>query len=422
MRILIAPDKFKGTLTSIEASAAMAAGAQQAARQAGVAVEIDECPVADGGEGFLDAVIIATGAETRRASVTGPAGETAAARWAIEPTPSRRERLLAGVEDAMRMVSPIPQLRGLEARSGFIESAAACGLTMVPEARRDPSRCTTRGVGELVREASRAGAERIVIGLGGSATVDGGIGMAAALGARFVRADGTMIEPIGANLHEIARVVPIDDDAMRLRTSVVACCDVDNPLTGPRGAAMVYGPQKGATPEQARRLDEGLAHLVRVCRACGVACEPDAPGAGAAGGLGFGLATFLGATLVPGADHVLGLLGFARRAALADLVITGEGRLDAQTAHGKACAAVARQAGTAKRAVIAVVGDTEGTPDEVRARLAAGGAAFDGVWSLTDLAHSPEHAIAHAAGVLEECTRRAVSAWIESRTAPGRSR
>lgn len=391
MRILLAPDKFKGTLTQREACAAMGAGVKRAAREAGIEVVIDECLVADGGEGTLEAI------------------------GSVIPTLVMAEA--ATLDPTLRL--------GMRAEWGCwrhdadliacIESARAVGLHLVDDKQRDPERLTTFALGSLIGAALSAHCTTILIGLGGSSTIDGGTGAAQALGwtiagdHRFqfeIRREREVALPGGLATVGLRR--PSCTHAAELGTaSFIALCDVQNPLLGPRGAARQFGPQKGATPEQVERLEAGLENLVRVCRACGIPCDPDQPGAGAAGGLGFGLATFLGATLVPGAPYILDLLKFDERCAAADLVITGEGKMDMQTAEGKACAEVAKRAESACKPSIAVVGQVEGHPDDLRKRLAACGVRFEAIHATIPAKN--------AATALEDATCNALRDWL-SRT------
>lgn len=333
MRVLIAPDKFKGTLTAPEAADAIAGGVRRATREHGFSTQIDLCPVADGGEGTVE--IVADALRSAGAFVMD-----------VQATD------LLGAPVTARCV------RWAHGGGGFttlIESAQVIGLSRVPPDRRDPMAYHSGALGELIREVGADARGELIVALGGSATVDGGVGMARALGWRvaddFVGGPGP-----GA-----------------LRPRVTALCDVNNPLLGERGAARVYGPQKGATPGQIEKLERGLAHLVEVCRRAGIRCDPNAPGAGAAGGLGFGLASFLGAELVPGAGYLLDLMGFDARVSGADLVITGEGCLDAQTLSRKAPMEVASRARQAGRPVLAFVGGVRGG--------ASWEGVFDGVWA-----------------------------------------
>lgn len=326
MRVLVAPDSFKGSMTAVTAAAAVARGLRSAVSEAGVT--IDACPIADGGEGTLDTLLAADASgEARTLEVVGPLGQARAARWG----------LIAG------------------GAVGVVEMAEAAGLTLVPEADRDPTRTTTYGVGQLIDAALRAGVERVVLGLGGSATNDGGAGAAQALGVVFARADGSVFEePMRGGL--LSEVAGVDRSGLReaLGSGAVGlsvACDVTNPLCGPRGAAAVYGPQKGATAEQVALLDAGLARLAEVAGEAGAFA-----GAGAAGGFGYGAVTLLGGRLRPGIELVLEAVGFAERVTAADVVITGEGRLDEQSLSGKATAGVAAAAREAGRPCVALAG------------------------------------------------------------------
>ncbi len=327
MKIICAPDKFKGTLTAAEAAAAMARGIARADR----AIEIDICPIGDGGEGTLDALVAAMNATIHAATVCGPLGEPVKARYGM-------------TADGMVAI---------------IELAQASGLTLVPVDRRDPTKSTSFGTGELMRSAIIAGCRTIIVCLGGSATIDGGTGIAQALGAKFWDEAGRLIEPpemmTGGMLKRIARFVRPVLPGLQIRVA----CDVTNPLCGPNGAAAVYGPQKGATAQQVRELDEGLAHLAKI-----VGGDASMPGTGAAGGAGFGLMAMCGGQLHRGIDLVLDAVGFYERCRGADLVLTGEGQLDRQSLHGKACMGVATAAAKHGVPTIAIVGSTgEGAED-----------------------------------------------------------
>jgi len=328
MRILCAPDSFKETISAPEAAAAMVEGVRAAGAEA------DPCPMADGGEGSLDVLIgaqpggpgAAAGGQIRRETVCGPRGDPVEARWAL--------------------------LR--DGRTAIVEMAEASGLGLLDPADRDPAETTSFGTGELIRLAERAGARRVIVFLGGSATCDGGAGLAQALGVRFHDRAGRLItEPLtGGALAAIGRI----DRSKSAGIEIIAACDVRNPLCGPDGAAAIYAPQKGATPAQVRDLDDGLATLAG--RAAGFGGDPEAPGMGAAGGTAYGLATLLGATLRSGVEVILDTVNFDARCAAADLVLTGEGRLDAQSASGKAVWGVAQVAARHNVPCIAIVGDT----------------------------------------------------------------
>ncbi|WP_127580232.1 glycerate kinase family protein [Paenibacillus koleovorans] len=308
--VVVAPDSFKGSLTAVEVAAAITRGLQRS----GLAADIRQVPMADGGEGTVDAVLTAVGGERRVLTVTGPMGEPVEAFYGV-----------------------------LEDGTAVIEMAAASGLPLVPEMKRNPLQATSYGTGELIRDALDRGSRRILLGIGGSATNDGGMGMAQAIGVRFIDAAGRELATGGQQLERIER---IDASGLHPRLAagevpVTVCCDVTNPLCGPNGASAVYGPQKGATPAMVERLDKGLDHYaVRIAMQLGLMVR-DVPGAGAAGGLGAGLLAFCRAELKPGIREVTALTRLEDAVASAQLVVTGEGRTDAQTAFGKVPAGVA---------------------------------------------------------------------------------
>ena len=324
MKIVLAPNAFKGSMTAAQAAQALAQGVRAACPTA----EIRQLPVADGGDGLTEVLIDALHGEARGFRVQGPR---------LEP-----------VEAAL---CHVPTL-GLAA----VEMAVASGLALLAPEQRDPIRTSSYGTGELIRAALDLGARRIIVGLGGSATSDGGIGMAAALGMRFLDAAGKPVAPIGGALRQIQQ---IDASGLDPRLAEVRCeaiCDVDNPLLGATGAAAVYAPQKGATPAQVAVLEAGLAHLAeRIAAEFGVEVG-GLPGAGAAGGAAAGLHAFLGAELRRGVDLVLDLVGLDEALAGADLVLTGEGQIDEQTAFGKAPAGVAERAKARGIPCIAIAG------------------------------------------------------------------
>jgi len=315
VRVLVAPSGYKGVLTAREAAGIIAAGLREGCPE----LEVQTLPVADGGAGTVDAVLARPGTVEKVSTVTGPMGEPVAARWAWLP----REAI------------------------AVIEMAQAAGFALVPAGQRDPMLATTYGVGELIRAAVDIGARQIIVGLGDSATVDGGIGMCQALGVRVRDRDGHDVPRGGRALAAVASL-DVADLPLALRdgtVQVLAACDVDNPLLGATGAARVFGPQKGATPQQVEALEDGLARWAGIISAVTGRDVGFLPGAGAAGGLGAALAGVLGAVLQPGAATVMELAGFDLAVRTADLVITGEGRVDAQTMHGKAPLAVTRWAG-----------------------------------------------------------------------------
>lgn len=323
MRIVIAPQEFKGTLTAAEAAMAMAEGVRRAIPDAGV----EAVPLSDGGPGLVDAVLSSRSGRLIRTPVRDPLGRPAEASWAL-----------------------------LDDGTAVIEMAAAAGLTLLREDERDPRITTTRGVGEMISAALDAGVRRLIIGVGGSATNDGGAGMASALGVRLLDAEGRELPPGGGQLVALDRIDITGIDARVCQAEVVAATDVRNPLCGSEGASIVYGQQKGASPEVARGLDAALSHYAEVAeRDLGISIR-DIPGAGAAGGLGAGLIAFLGAEIRSGFDIVAETVGLRARLRGADLLLTGEGRLDRQTAYGKTVARVAAMARDEEVPVVVIAG------------------------------------------------------------------
>jgi glycerate kinase len=310
MRIVVAPDSYKGSVSALGVAQAMERGIRRVFPDA----DVRKIPIADGGEGTVEALVAATDGNLRRMDATGPLGERVAAQWGILG----------------------------DGRTAIIEMAAASGLPLVPEARRDPRIATTRGTGELLRAALDAGLRQIIIGIGGSATNDGGVGMARALGARFLDADGQELPDGGAALARLQRIDLSGLDPRLRDCRITVACDVDNPLCGPRGASAVFGPQKGASPEIVAELDAALAHFSLVAQEATGKAVAELPGAGAAGGLGAGLMFFSPAQLRPGVEIVLEAVDFAGVVEGAAFVVTGEGRTDFQTAFGKAPVGVAR--------------------------------------------------------------------------------
>ena len=332
-RVVVAPAPFKGALPASSAARAIAAGVRLALPGT-ITVAL---PVADGGEGTLEALVSATGGRRRGVTVADPLGR---------PVEAALGELAGGV--------------------AVIELAQAAGYELLTDRERDPEATTTRGVGEMIRAALDLGLRRVIVGLGGSATTDGGLGLAAALGIRALDADGAELGGRGSDLARVARLDLSGRDPRLDDTAIQVACDVDNPFHGPRGAARVFGPQKGADPDAVARLDRGLANLAGVVReATGVDLQ-DLPGAGAAGGAAGGLAALLGAELTPGAPLVLDALGFAGRLEGADLCITGEGRLDDTSSGGKAPVAVAATCAAAGVPCVALCGEVWLGPGAVR--------------------------------------------------------
>ncbi|WP_410535807.1 glycerate kinase [Streptomyces sp. KL2] len=367
-RVLIAADKFKGSLTAAQVAEHTAAGIRRA--RPGAAIEA--LPVADGGDGTVDAAV-AAGFALRRTAVTGPLGKAVTASYA---------------------------LRG---DTAVVEMAQASGLQKMPEGVFAPLSATTYGTGEVLLAALEAGARTVILGVGGSATTDGGAGMLTALGARFLDAGGRPLQPGGGPLRHLATADLSGLDPRLKDIEVVLACDVDNPLTGPHGAAAVYGPQKGAREADVETLDAALAHYARVLetvlgpRAAHLARRP---GAGAAGGVGYAALAALDASFRPGIEVLLEVLGFAGALERADLVITGEGSLDAQTLRGKAPAGVAAAARRAGRPVVAVCGRLAIGEDELRA------AGIEAAYALTDLEPDPAVCMAQAGPLLERAAER----------------
>lgn len=336
MRIVVAPDSFKESLTAMQAAQALAEGLACNLPHA----RFELIPIADGGEGTVAALVDATAGRIVHRTVTGPLGHPLSA--------------------AFGMLG--------DGRTAVIEIAAAAGLALVPPSRRNPFDTTTHGCGELIRHALDEGARRVVVGLGGSASNDGGSGMLQALGVAFLGADGRPLTGLmsGGRLHEIHGIDLSRCDPRLREVRFEAAGDVDNPLLGPHGASAIFGPQKGATPAQIAVLDAGLARFYAIAARQGLPAVVEQRGAGAAGGLGAALLTFFAARLAPGVELVLEAVDLPRRVVGAALVVTGEGRIDAQTLHGKAPAGVARAAATAGVPVIAV-GGTLADQEEVLA-------------------------------------------------------
>lgn len=366
-RVLVAADKFKGSLTAVQVAERVTAGLRRACPD----LEVEALPVADGGDGTV-AAAVAAGFERREVRVAGPLGDEVTAAFA------------------------------LRAGTAVVEMAEASGLQRLPAGVFAPLTASTYGSGELLRAALDAGARTIVFGVGGSATTDGGAGMLSALGARFLDAEGEPVPPGGGGLAELATADLSGLDPRLAEVELVLASDVDNPLTGPKGAPAVYGPQKGASPDDVAALDAALAHFAEVLRgpAGAKAAEYAAsPGAGAAGGIGYG-ALLLGARFRPGIEVMLDVLGFAAALERADLVITGEGSLDEQTLHGKAPAGVAAAARAADKDVVAVCGRLALPPQTL------GRAGFRRAYPLTDAEPDVAKCIAEAGPILERVAER----------------
>ena len=363
MRILIAPDKFKGSLGADAVGAHIAAGLREVCPEA----EIEVQPIADGGEGTAEVLRRSFGGETVECPAHDALGREVRARFGWVPT----------------------------ARLAFLEMSATAGLAQLAPEELDPLGASTFGVGEMLLAAIARGADNVLLGLGGSATNDGGSGVARALGFRFLNAAGQEIKTIGA-MEKLARIVRPNE--LRL-PPITAAADVRNPLLGARGATRTFGPQKGATPERVALLERALTRLAEVVAESGRDFR-EVPGAGAAGGLGFGLLAFCGAELRPGFEAVAEALDLRERISAADYVITGEGNLDRQTLEGKAPAGAARLARELGKPVFAIVGRCSGEA-EVQAL-------FDGIYALDDV---PPH-FARTPELLEQRARELAATWV----------
>jgi glycerate kinase len=377
MKVVIAPNALKSCLTATQAAEALARGVARASPD----IDIIQVPVADGGDGLADVLVNALNGVERTALVTGPCGDPVLASFCHVPA----RRLAA------------------------IEMATASGLALLAKNRLNPLLTTTFGTGELIKAALDLEISHLIIGIGGSATNDGGIGMATALGARFLDGNGHPVEPIGGVLATIERIDLSGLDSRLAAVRIEVICDVDNPLLGERGAAHVYGPQKGATPDQVRMLDAGLANLATIIeRDLGLDVR-GLPGAGAAGGLGAGLKAFLKAELRRGVDLVLDLVGLNERLRDADLVITAEGQIDFQTAFSKAPAGVAERARAHGVPCIAIAGSV-GSGLEALHNLG-----INAVFSLCPGPVSLEQAIASGGNYLAAAAEQAVRAFLAGR-------
>lgn len=324
MRIIVAPDSFKGSVSAVGTADAIEKGIRQVFQEA----EVIKLPIADGGEGTVEALVAATGGQIIYQNVVGPLGNMVKAFWGIMG----------------------------DGETGVIEMAAASGLPLVPEDKKDPRITTTYGTGELIKAALDRGLRKIILGIGGSATNDGGSGVAQALGVKFLDASGQELPYGGGALANLDRVDISGIDIRLMNTRIMVACDVDNPLCGSRGASVVYGPQKGANPEMVAQLDDALRHFAGKVQKVTGRDVAEYPGAGAAGGLGAGLLSFTNAKLRPGVEIILEVTGFESVVKSAQLVITGEGRTDFQTAFGKAPVGVAKLAKKYNVPVLCIAG------------------------------------------------------------------
>ncbi len=328
MKIVVAPDSFKGSLTAVEVSDAIGQGVREIFPEA----EIVKIPMADGGDGTVQCLVNATGGEILKEKVTGPLGDEVLASYGILG----------------------------DKKTAVIEMAEASGLTLVPENKRNPLITTTYGTGQLIKAALDQGCRKMIIGIGGSATNDGGAGMVQALGAKLLDKDGKEIGFGGGELKNVFRIDTKYLDNRLSETKVLIASDVSNPLCGPKGASKIYGPQKGATPEIIEQLDESLAYFAEIIKRDLNKDIKDIPGAGAAGGLGASLMAFLDAELRPGIEIIIEIVKLEQDIKDADLVITGEGKIDTQTIYGKApigVAKIAKKYNIPVIAVAAIIGD-----------------------------------------------------------------
>jgi len=369
MRILIAPDSFKGSNSSLSVAEAIEEGIYRVFPDA----EVEKIPIGDGGEGTVEAMVAASEGEIVTVAATGPLGNKVEAHYGL-----------------------------LDPGTAVIEMAAASGLVLVPVDKKDVKAATTYGTGELILHALDQGVEEIILAIGGSATNDGGTGMAAALGYKFLDKDGKVLPPGGGALGSLAKIDTENVDPRVAKTTFRVACDVNNPLTGPHGASAVYGPQKGAAPEDVKLLDAALGNLASVVESqMGVKADLE-PGAGAAGGLGYGLMVFCGATLEAGIDLVLDAVNFEERLEGIDLVITGEGKLDGQTAYGKVPVGVSRRAKKQGIPVLAIAGDVD---DDIEAVYDNG---IESVMSTVKRAMTLEEAMRDGRKFLVDASERAM--------------
>ena len=377
LKLIVAPQEFKGSLTARQAAVAMAAGVRRAAPDA----FIDEIPLADGGPGFVDALVSASDGSFRSVPVLNPVGRTVEASFG----------LIDGGQTAV------------------LEMAAASGLSLLPHNEFDPCHASTYGTGQLIRAALDLSAHTVLIGLGGSATNDGGAGMARALGIRFLDGHDEELDAGGVALLQLDRIDVTGLDKRVAQTRFLAASDVGNPLCGPSGASRIFGPQKGATPEMVARLDDALARFAAVIwRDVGVDIL-ELPGAGAAGGLGAGLVAFLAARLQPGFPLVADATKLSQRLENADLVLTGEGRLDAQTAYGKTLAGLATLTAEAGVPLVALAGTLgEGYTPVVKNGITAALSIIPAPMGLDD-------ACANATEYLAASTRAVVQIFLAGR-------
>lgn len=370
MKIVIAPQDFKGSISAQKVAEAIASGIRRVLPDA----ETVMVPLSDGGDGIVDALVYSTGGKIMTTKVTGPFGKKVMAKWGI---------------------------LGNKVTS-VVEMSKASGITLVPKGKLNPLTATTYGTGELIRSALDVGCRKLITGIGGSATNDGGTGMAQALGVKFLDSEGQELPWGGAALINLSRVDISRLDSRLAKCQVMVACDVANPLCGEEGASMVYGPQKGATDEMCQRLDAALSHYAEVLKRDLDVEVKDMPGAGAAGGLGAGLVAFLSAELRSGIEIVSEAVGLDNYLKGASLVFTGEGRIDTQTLFGKTVSGVAERAKRLKVPVVAIVGEIAGDSREFYAH------GIDAVMSITPGPVSLRKAMSNAEKLTADAAERAL--------------
>ena len=377
MKFVAAPNAYKGSLTATEAAIAMEAGIRRILPDA----DVVQVPVADGGDGLVDVAVKALNGEMRSLKVTGPRNSPVEANFCFV--------------ESLDLVT--------------VEMALASGLALLPDDLQDPTLTTTFGTGELIKAGLNLGVSRINVGIGGSATNDGGMGMAQALGVRFLDKEGRELPGIGGSLASIAKIDISGLDPRIEETTFEAVCDVENTLFGPEGAAFVYGPQKGATPEQVEELDKGLENLAELIQKDMGIDVANMPGAGAAGGLGCGLHTFLGAKLCKGIDLMFDLVGLPEKLSGADLALTGEGQIDYQTVFGKApggVGAAAKAQGIPCFAIAGSIGQELGDLHDF---------GINAVFSLCPGPMNLEESMRHSKDNVTRVTEQAIRAFLAGR-------
>ncbi len=374
MRIIIAPDSFKECLTATEVAQCISRGVRKVAPTA----DIRMIPIADGGEGTVESLVLATGGSTFTVPVVDP------------------------------LMRPITAKVGIlgDGETAVIEMAAASGLSLVEPQKRNPLKTSSYGTGLLIKTVMERGYKKVILGIGGSATNDGGAGMAQALGIKLLNDGGNEIGPGGENLHNLARIDISKAHSMLSGTEIIVACDVINPLCGAQGASVVYGPQKGADMQMVQLLDDGLRHFANVIKKDLNLDVADVPGAGAAGGLGAGLLAFTNAKLKPGFDILSEIIGLEEAIATCDLVFTAEGKIDFQTQFGKTPCGVGRLALKHKKPAVALAGTVEAGTDELHVL------GITAIFSISDGPTTLEESIKNAAELLERKTEQVIRLFL----------